>query len=124
MSNVLIKKYQKEIKALKEKCDLIDQVGDFNETTVEEYNRSTERIEELESLIKDLKTERFVKLIDDYSEEIYKTNAPNEEIDKAIKYYFKENDLNDYSEDYVVTKYLKHKGYYFKRIIIDASFRW
>ena len=88
MNNVLIKKYQKEIETLKSKCDLIDQIGDFNETTVEEYNRSTERIEELESLIKDLKTERFVKLIDDYSEEIYKTNAPNSEIDKAIKYYF------------------------------------
>lgn len=124
MNNILIKKYQKEIETLKSKCDLIDQIGDFNETTVEKYNRSTERIEELESLIKDLKTERFVKLIDDYGEEIFKTNAPNEEIDKAIKSYFKENDLSDYSEDYVVTKYLENKGYYFKRITIDTRFRW
>ena len=37
-----------EIKYLKKRVDEIDFIGDFNESTVEEYNRSTERIEELE----------------------------------------------------------------------------
>lgn len=37
-----------EIESLKKRVEEIDSIGDFNDKTIEEYNRSTERIEELE----------------------------------------------------------------------------
>ena len=58
---MLIKKYQKEIKTLKEKCNLIDQIRELDKTNVDEFNRYTEAIERLESCIKDLKHGRFIK---------------------------------------------------------------
>lgn len=122
MNDMLIKSYKREIKALKEKCDLIDQVGDFNETTVNEYNRSTERIEELESYINDLKSRRFIQISFSYdrSSDLYETNAPDKEIKKAIDFCGKNTTFAKREHD--LNCYLQNNGYYAKRIYIDEEF--
>lgn len=63
-----------------------------------------------------IKLDRVVMLIDDYGDVYVNTNAPAEEIKKAIAY---ENDIrikdetNGFSDFELIQEYLEKLGYYF-----------